>query len=176
MPSKIMVDAYVLRSLIRRCSYDEHLTPIAMQACFEELLYRDLHGVSRATIGAMPEAIQKYMERFTATNMVDAVIIPHLNSDSVRWLSTDHLRRLNLMMEEMLDYKPFPILSVHDEFKCHPNNMNVLRQQYINLFAEMADSEILSDIFSQIMGVQGTYKKMSHDLSQKIRQSNYALS
>lgn len=170
------VDAYVLRSLIRRCNYDVEQTQRAMEAVFLELLDRDVNGNEQDTSDDAPEAIQTYMERFAATNMVDAVIIPHLTIDSVCYLTTDHLRRLNQMMEEMLDHPPFPILSVHDEFKCHPNNMNVLRQQYINLFAEMADSEILSDIFSQIMGVQGTYKKMSHDLSQKIRQSNYGLS
>lgn len=170
------IDAYLLRSLIRRCNYDVEQTQYAMDCAFSRLIECDMYDVGPHPIEDAPEAIQKYVERFHATNMVDAVIIPHLNEDSVRFLTEDHLRRLNAMMEEMLDHKPFPILSVHDEFKCHPNNMNVLRQQYINLFAEMAESEILSDIFSQIHGVKGTYPKLTPDLGDKIRQSNYALS
>jgi len=170
------IDAYLLRSLIRRCNYDVEQTQRAMNACFQELLYRDCMGGEAKCSSGAPAKLQTYVERFAATNMVDAVIIPHLDPETCRYLSDDHLRRLNQMMEEMLDHPPFPILSVHDEFKCHANHMNVLRQQYINLFAEMAESEILSDIFSQIHGVQGTYTKKSQGLAQLIRGSNYALS
>ena len=69
-----------------------------------------------------------------------------------------------------------PLSEPLDEFKCHPNRMNHLRQQYINIFAELAESTILSDILSQIHGCPGTFPKLSTDLGTKIRQSNYALS
>lgn len=51
-----------------------------------------------------------------------------------------------------------------------------MRQHYINILAELADSDLLSDVFSQIHGTNGTYTKLSNDLSKYIRQSNYALS
>ena len=170
------VDAYLLRSLIRRCSYDIKATQQAVQDCFMEILYRDTAGTAQSPIdAATPQAIRKYIERFEATNMVDAVIIPYLNAETTQFLTTDHLRRLNTMMEEMLDYPPFAMTSVHDEFSCHPNHMNVLRQQYTNIFAEMADSTILDDIFSVLTGTTGTYPKLSNTLSHKIRRSNYAI-
>ena len=62
-----------------------------------------------------------------------------------------------------------------DEFKCHPNNLNHLRQHYINIFAEMADADILSMIFSDIFGRKIKYNKFSEELSELIRNSNYAL-
>ena len=171
------IDAYILRSLIRRCNYDPEQTRQAMEACFIELMNRDMQVIAQDfQIDEAPEAIQKYVERFQATNMVDAVIIPHLHDGTVRYLSDDHLRRLNQMMEEMLDHKPFPIVAIHDEFTAHPNNLNVLRQQYINLFAELAESTILDDIFQTLTGMQGTYRKLGQGLSHKIRNSNYALS
>lgn len=170
------VDAYVLRCLIRRCSYDAVQTSYAVQYVFTELMQRDVFDLDLERNLPEPETIQKYRERFEATNMVDAVIIPHLDAFTVRFLSTDHLRRLNQMMEEMLDHPPFPVTTVHDEYLCHANHMNVLRQQYINIFAEMADSTILDDIFQTLTGTPGTYRKLSHNLSTAIRGSNYGLS
>jgi hypothetical protein len=170
------VDAYLQRSLIRRCSYDQAQTQDAIHCCFTELLQRDLYEITREVEPAEPETIKKYRERFEATNMVDAVIIPYLDPFTVRFLSIDHLRRLNQMMEEMLDHKPFPLVCVHDEFTAHANNINVLRQQYINLMAELADSTVLDDIFQSLTGAVGTYTKLSSDLAHKVRGSNYALS
>jgi hypothetical protein len=76
----------------------------------------------------------------------------------------------------MLVHSPFPVVTVHDEFKCGANHMNHLRQHYINIFAELAESNLLSDLLSQIHGTPCTFKKLSNDLGSKIRGSNYALS
>lgn len=62
-----------------------------------------------------------------------------------------------------------------DEFKCHANNMNHLRYQYKEILADLADSDIASDILSQIYGTKGTFTKLSNNLGNIIRQSNYAL-
>jgi len=78
-------------------------------------------------------------------------------------------------MEEMLDHPPFPVTSIHDEFCAHANHLNVLRQQYVNILAELADSTILDDILSTLHGCQGSYQKQSSDLSQYIREAEYAI-
>jgi hypothetical protein len=53
--------------------------------------------------------------------------------------------------------------------------MNYLRKHYRNILAELADANLMQDILSQIHGVQGVFEKLSDNLSEKIRQSNYAL-
>lgn len=63
-----------------------------------------------------------------------------------------------------------------DEFKCGPNHMNHLRQQYINVMAELAESNLLDAILSQLHGVAGHFTKLSNNLGSLIRGSNYALS
>jgi hypothetical protein len=75
----------------------------------------------------------------------------------------------------MLSYKPFEVVTIHDEFKCHANNMNHLRQQYINLMAELAGSNVLNDLLGQVYGSAGNFKKLSTNLPELIKQSNYAL-
>jgi hypothetical protein len=54
--------------------------------------------------------------------------------------------------------------------------MNYLRQQYINILAELADSNIMSDIMSQLLGEPVVYQKLSNNLSVLIKESNYGLS
>ena len=62
-----------------------------------------------------------------------------------------------------------------DEFKCHPNYMNHLRYHYKEILADLADSNLIDDLLSQLYGQEGTFDKLSKNLGNKIRNSNYAL-
>ena len=108
--------------------------------------------------------------------MPDVVILPYLNYITVQDLSEEHVSALLTLVQEMLTYEPFEIVSVHDEFQAHANNLNHLRQQYNNILADLADSNIIGDILCQLHGTTGTYSKGIPDLSKYIRNSNYALS
>jgi hypothetical protein len=169
------VDAYVLRCIHRRCNYDQDMVTKVMHFLRSELDRRIMHqfGPEPLHLGTQ---LAYYVEQFNRSDMVDVVILPYITQTNVDQLSDDHLLSLYDTVVAMLRYNPFEVITVHDEFKCHPNNMNHLRQQYINIFAELADSNLLSDILSQIHGVPGTATKLSTNLSQLIRGSNYALS
>ena len=54
--------------------------------------------------------------------------------------------------------------------------MNEVRQNYIDIFADMADSQMLSCMIGQIVGKRVPVRKLSTDLSKDIRNSNYMLS
>jgi len=62
-----------------------------------------------------------------------------------------------------------------DEFKAHANNVNWVRYHYKEILAELAESEILDDLISQITGNGYRFVKLSSDLGDKIRESEYAL-
>lgn len=172
------IDAYVLRCLERRCNYDAAAVNQAYEAIHDELLRRFV-GVTVELEGELPAEAVEHIEtaeaRYQATNMADVVIAPWVTMDTVTMLSTAHLEALLKILTGMKEHAPFPILSVHDEFKCHPANMNYLRQHYIDIFVEMAESDMLSDIFSQVMGTPVKYQKLSNNLAAKIRNSNYAI-
>lgn len=71
----------------------------------------------------------------------------------------------------------FELLTIHDSFWAHPNHMNLVRQNYANILAEIAESNILQDIARQILGdKQVTVTKVGSGLGKLIRQSEYALS
>lgn len=170
------VDAYVLRCIHRRCNYDPSVVETAYVALLAEKDLRDTYGVQPVD----PQHGSKlayYLEQHQRSQMVDVVILPYIkDGKDTQYLPTQYLEKLLTIVEGILQYAPFPVVTIHDEFKCHPNKMNHLRQQYINVFAELAESRVLDDILSQIHGTPGTFVKLSSDLGDHIRKSNYALS
>ena len=70
----------------------------------------------------------------------------------------------------------FEIMTNHDAFHASPNNMNQVRQNYNDILAEIAKSNLLSKILRQLTGVRITFPKLSHTLGSKIRKANYSLS
>ena len=168
------VDAYVLRSLIRRCSYDKEQTTYVTNIIADELVERYLAG---QTTPAEPisEDVSYYRDLYDATDMPDAVILPYLDRNQVQHLSDTHLKALSALTETMLDAEPFPIVTIHDDFKCHPNNVNTLRKHYRNILADLADSTVLDDLLSQLYQRPSQYNKLTPDLSTYIRKSEYAL-
>ena len=162
------VDAYILRCIHRRCNYSPDEVLLAQAYLKRALTVKTNKYVA-------DEAIRYYSELYNRSGMADVVILPHLTDRNVRALSEQHIKDLLAIIETMLAHKPFEVVTVHDEFKCHPNYMNYLRQHYINIFAELADSRVLEMILSGIYDKPGKYKKLSTDLGDLIRESNYAL-
>jgi hypothetical protein len=163
------VDAYVIRSLIRRTNYDEELFKWAEQALEGRLL---LATNERTT----DPDVKYYIEQFDRSGIADLVIIPHICDDSVNGLSTDHAEKLLELVRCSLTHAPFESMTVHDAVYCHPNNVDKCRMHYRNLLAELADSSLLNDILSQLYGHDCTFEKESSNLGSYIRSSEYALS
>ena len=71
----------------------------------------------------------------------------------------------------------FQILTIHDSFWCSPNYVNNLRKNYIDILAELAQSNYFENILKEVRG-NPTLKhiKMSDDLYKEILNSEYALS
>ena len=80
-------------------------------------------------------------------------------------------------MYRMAKDQNFELLTIHDSFWCSPNYAQNIRQNYADILAGIADSDLMQDILRQVTG-NGflTYDKFSKDLGSLIRASNYALS
>lgn len=170
------VDAYIMRTMHRRCNYDLTVTMEAHMTILTEIDNRAQGWSTFDTTEYDDDKVYYYVQQYQRSTVADITIIQHVNPLNVHGVPDDLLQKLLVIIETMLDHEPFAILTVHDEFKCSPNHMNHLRQHYINIFAELADSDLLSDLLSQLHGVPGKVPKLSNDLSSDIRQSNYALS
>lgn len=163
------MDAYVLREMHRRCNYDY------------EMIQNAFHLISSAL--DRPKAPQEpidpklayYLEQWDRSTLLSAVILPHINETNVHHIPVDKLNQLYKLVDDIYETSPFPLVTVHDEFKAHPNNLNRVRYWYKEILAEIADSRVLDDILSQIHGMPGTFNKLSTNLGDLIRKSNYGL-
>lgn len=70
----------------------------------------------------------------------------------------------------------FQLATIHDSFWAHPNYMNLVRSNYKNILAEIANSNLLANILSQICGEKVEVVKRSDNLAEYILYSEYALS
>lgn len=171
------MDAWVLRSMHRRCNYDRQQAEYADQCIEAELLSRSLYGPPRALDVAefMTTKVRYYIDQYTRSTLADIVILPYLDQATVTCLSNEHLQALAKILTGMLAYQPFELVTVHDEFKAHANNMNHVRWQYREIMAEIAESDVLDDILSQLHGQAVIFNKLSFNLADQIRKSEYAL-
>lgn len=172
------VDAFVLREIHRRCNYDALTLHFAHEALEFEQHQRANTSYTKVELDASTQGIplEYYIKQYERSGMPSAVILSELVEPDVVWyLSDEHIAQLISITTRMKEHKSFEVVTIHDEFKCSPVNMNALRQHYIDIFAQLAESNVLEDILTQIHGMPCRYTKLSDDLGDLIRNSSYAL-
>ena len=156
------IDAYILRSVIRRCNYDKSKLENFLDATY--------------TYTEEEQANDWVTERYKATKIPCISFVEHIWSNGINHYPESLIGALQSIVSEVLTHKPFEVITIHDSFACHPNNMNVLRKQYNNVLADLSDSTILDDICSQLYQQEGKVQKCTDEsISYLIRNSNYGL-
>lgn len=168
------VDAYILRSMHRRCNYDRTMVEQAALIIEMEMTERSMGTVREVSVPAGKAGY--YVEQYTRSMVADVVILPYLDDVNVQGLSKEHIESLSRIVQGMLQYRPFELVTIHDAFASHANNVNWVRWQYKEILADLADSNLLDDLLSQIHGMPGKFNKLSSNLGDLIRGSAYALS
>lgn len=168
------LDAYVLRSMHRACNYNVENVTNALSIMNQEKETRDMFGYKDQVLLSGTKA-DYYLDLYKQTKVVDLCIIDYLNTANVICIPTELLNKLIAKCELMLTHKPFDLVTIHDEYKCHANYANYMRQHYIDTLASLAEGDVLSHILSQLHNSKGTYKKLSTDLSTYIKDSNYGI-
>ncbi len=80
-------------------------------------------------------------------------------------------------MVRRLHKEHIEMLPIHDSFWAHPCDMHKVRYHYKEILADIADSNMMQDIFRAITGSPLlTYTKSSYIMGNDIRKSEYALS
>ena len=77
---------------------------------------------------------------------------------------------------EMVRRANFQLVHIHDCFVFSPDHFTQVQELYKQIMAEIADSNLLSDILSELKGSYVKVTKLSNDLSQDILKSDYMLS
>lgn len=163
------VDAYVLRTLVRRANYNVKQVKKSVRLIKEALLSEYVIPEHYVEEAVMP------IHLYVKTGLADIVCIQHIEK-IVHQLPHDMLRKLLHTLETMLQHEPFEVITVHDSFACHANHCNRLRYWYKEILSEIAESTLLNHLLTQIYGEECTFKKINPNLASLIRNSNYGLS
>ena len=157
------IDAYVLRSLVRRCNYDK--------AQLERFV--QLHESTPATV--IVDNTLWLTERYNSTHIADLAMIATITPDNIQSVSNELRNALYELSKELLTYPPFEVVCVHDSFACSPVHMQRLRQQYNEVLVTLYQSNMLADILSQLYQDDITLDIGEKIHTETIRNSNYGI-
>ena len=167
------IDGYLLRSVIRRASFDTVKVHKAIEMITAELELRKVGNGH--TMTELTDELQNMLNIYQYSNMLDVSLIDYLEPCQIGHVSTEHLIKLVATLNKMMKLGSSPVLTVHDAFRAHPNHCNAVRYHYKEIMSELAESNILQFIVSQIVGQQVHYVKKSTQLANMIRKSNYSI-
>lgn len=153
------IDALIMREMCRRCNYD-----------LDKLL-------TALSILATDTRTRVPVNKLDKTQFISINVIETMTYHSVRFMDINYLTRLEILLDKVLnESRPFEIVGIHDEYKCHANNANSMRYWYKEILAELADSHIMQDILRQIYNnPKLKLTRASEDLGDLIRNSNYGI-
>lgn len=158
------VDGMIVRELVLRTGYDaermHYVRDIIEGRACAQLLEGD------------DELVKTLWQHYLDCGFLSARILSYLTAGNM------HLVDGNVILDllDSLPKKPFKVISVHDCFRCLPNYGNDLRRQYNRIMAEIARSDLLSFLLSQIIGRVVKVGKHDDKLWYDILDANYALS
>lgn len=157
------IDAYILRSVVRRCNYNERLLKDFLEAT-------DTYKEEEE------QANDWVTERYNATRMPCISFVEHIWCNGINHYPESLIRALQSILSDVLKHEPFSVITIHDSFACHPSHMNALRKHYNDILADLSDSTILDDICSQLYQQEGRVTKCTDEsISHLIRNANYGL-
>lgn len=152
------IDAYVLRTMVRRCNYNK------------PKVKRALSVLQNSIDDFKPNDINT---RWFKTKMAD---IAHLDEiiDKANELDKELKNELIRVLTTVLTHEPFDIICIHDQFQCHANHCNQMRFHYKEILAELSESTVIENICNQLYGDEAPIDK-GESVAHYIRNSNYGI-
>lgn len=105
-------DAYLVRSMERRCNYDvAEIAPA--YGLLKREMKRRVDGGNELNLSEATEVMHVYLARWDACRVPDVVILPHLTQDNVQYMDDLHLAQMIRLACELLSAPSFEIVTVH---------------------------------------------------------------
>lgn len=168
-------DAMVMRELITRCNYDPIVVQHALEMLTEEQAQRQLYARALVSVDPAQSKAHRLIGLYNATGFLSARLLSYLNPTNMQYLSDEHLKRLTNLCQQMLSHGHFQVVPVHDEFASLPRNVNQMRLHYREVMANLAESQTVNYILSQLYRKAVQVKRNNPHLPNLIRQSAYGI-
>lgn len=159
------IDGMVVREMLRRCNFDPKLVAYVRELC-------DIGPSEYPVIEGNQEKTMEIWNHYERSGFLSLSILDFLDPNTIALVD----RQVVADMIDTMPKKPFPVMTVHDCFRCHPNYGNDLRRQYNQILSDIAKSDLLGFILSQVLGQEFSAGKLDDSLWQDILETDYALS
>lgn len=138
------MDSYVVRELIRRCStprtqIESWITELELNLAQEEV--------------SIPKDPASWM---AGRGMVS---LYHLSHMTISDFSHSYCQKQLDILRELVKFKEFSVVTIHDSFGSLPSNCNYVRFCYKELLAEIAESDIIEYLLAQLYRFEGVQKE-----------------
>lgn len=165
------IDGMIVREIVRRCYHDPKRIREVESACNIAIKRRERRKSASGQGRKKDKELRALWERYLASGFLSARVLDLIDEKNVNMISAHRVMELI----ETLPVDPFPVLAIHDCFRVHPNWGNDLRRQYNRIMHQLAKSNILGDIATQITGRRQELKKVGN-IADSILNADYALS
>lgn len=156
------LDGMIVREMYRRCSFDT-------DKMIELISALDSKGTRNKTPD--DKMVILLWDHFKKSDFLSARILDHLSAFNIGHVDALAIAKLI----QTLPLASFELMTVHDCFRCLPNYGNDVRRQYNQILHDIAKSDMLSYLASQITGNYMPVIKRG-DFSAKILDADYSLS
>lgn len=156
------IDGMIVRELRGRCKHDPNRIAAVLRA---------LDHKGRSDKRHEDHMVMTLWSHYEKSGFLSVRILNYLDSMNMGHVDPAKIKYII----ETLPKKPFNLLTVHDCFRVHPNYGNDIRQQYNRVLHDLAKSNMLDYLVSQIVGYPVTVVKKD-DIAEEILTANYALS
>ena len=105
------IDGYLLRSVIRRASYDHKKVATANGFYIIELEKRNQ---AIQALAVLDDGLKNMLTIYEYSKMLDVSIIDYITDQNIGCVSTELLIKLIATLSKMLELGSSPVLTVHD--------------------------------------------------------------
>ena len=168
-------DAFVVREIGARCDYNTKLIKTAITAIEShmESEFKDAEYDAGEHANLELILLEKLWKKF---NFLSVTAIELIRNGNLHGLSDEYLLALSEKAHWMLEYNSFRIFTIHDEFKCSPNNIERMRQVYNSIIAELYKSTWLLDTMETLTGNSYSWTEPTkEEIYIELLNSNYAI-
>jgi len=155
------IDGYVAREAVRRARYGSSNKIQLLQSLRSKNV-----NIENITM------FEKYWALYKKTGMLSAGILPFCDGINPTEHQYDVLRELILSLPNT----PFEVLVVHDSFRVLPTYANEIRCLYNKVLYEIAESNLMDSILTDIHGKTTTFEKESFFNFRELGAANHSLS
>lgn len=160
-------DGFVVRELDNRCNYDVNTVRYAIEAIDNHLE----HGSEYEF-----EPFLNVQRLALRHNFISVANLDNIRMNSLAGADRTYLERLRTKAVGLLMNESFPTYSIHDEFKCHLNHVERMREVYNEIIAESYLSTWLLDVIEDLTGDRYEWEEETDlEIYNELLQSNYAI-